>query len=260
MSSRKSSVFSAATLGAILALVMTAAATVNAEVSEQFHRTVPLAADGRVSLDNINGNVEITGWDRNEVQIDAVKTARDQQRLNEARIDVDVAGNSVRIKTHYPDNHTNNNPASVFYQLHVPRNARLDEINLVNGSLDVQKVGGDIKANLVNGKLRAHDLAGRADLSTVNGSIEANYVSLNDVRNVKLSSVNGSIELMIPQSSNAHVEANTVSGSIHTDFSLQVKGGFVGHSIDANLGNGGPDIELNNVNGSIHIAPGKAGL
>jgi DUF4097 and DUF4098 domain-containing protein YvlB len=260
MTNRNHRALWAATLTALLALVITAPAAANAEVTEQFHRTVPLAADGRVSLDNINGNVEITGWDRNEVQIDAVKTARDQQRLQEARIDVDVSGNSVRIKTHYPDNHTNNNPASVAYQLHVPRNARLDEINLVNGSLNVQKVGGEINAKLVNGKLTARDLSGRAELSTVNGSIEANYASLNDVHNVKLSSVNGSINLMLPQSSSAHVEANTVSGGIHTDFPLQVKGGFVGKSLDGDLGSGGPSIELNNVNGSISIAPGKSGL
>ncbi len=36
-------------------------------------------------LDNVNGDVEITGWNRNEVQIDAVKTASDQQKLNNMR-------------------------------------------------------------------------------------------------------------------------------------------------------------------------------
>ena len=69
----------------------------------------PLTANGRVSLDNINGPVEITGWNRNEVQIDAVKTARDQQRLDEARIEVNAGSNSVEIKTQYPKGHNNNN-------------------------------------------------------------------------------------------------------------------------------------------------------
>src|SRR5271165_5866616 len=68
-------------------------------VTEEFHKTVALNANGRVSLENINGNVEITGWDRNEVQIDAVKSARDQERLNEARIEVETGGDSVKIHT-----------------------------------------------------------------------------------------------------------------------------------------------------------------
>ena len=62
---------SAAVAGMLLSLVM--AVPGNAEVTEDFHRTVPLPASGRISLANINGSVEITGWDHNEVQIDAVK-------------------------------------------------------------------------------------------------------------------------------------------------------------------------------------------
>src|ERR1019366_1794097 len=88
--------------------------------------------------------------------------------------------------------------ASVHYQLHVPQNARLDRINLVNG------------------KLRVDDLAGRADLSTVNGEIGANYASLNNVREIKLKSVNGSIELGLPDAPNAEVKASTVSGGIRS--------------------------------------------
>src|ERR1017187_6292612 len=142
---RKHASFAATILGSLLALLL--ATSLQAQVTQDFHRTVLLSASARVSLDNVNGNVEITGWDRNEVQIDAVKKARDQQRLDEARIEVNASGDSVEIKTRYPEGHTNNNPASVHYELHVPQNARLDHINLVNGSLAVQKVSGEMSAN-----------------------------------------------------------------------------------------------------------------
>jgi len=243
---------------AILALLM--AVPVYAEVTQEFHKTVPLSADGRVSLSNINGDVEITGWNKNEVQIDAVKTARDQQRLDEARIDVNTSSNSVEIETHYPSHLVNNNPASVHYTLHVPQNARIDKVNLVNGSLDVQRVSGEINANLVNGKLRASDLAGEADLATVNGSVEANYTSLNNVREIKLKSVNGSVNLLLPQSPNAEVSASTVNGSISTDFPLTVKGHWIGKNMSGTLGSGGVHIALSNVNGSIHVGPGRGSL
>ena len=97
---RKPSTLAGVTAAAILALLMTIPA--HAQVTQEFHKTVPLSADGRVSLSNINGDVEITGWNKNEVQIDAVKTARDQQRLDEARIEVNANSNSVKIETHYP--------------------------------------------------------------------------------------------------------------------------------------------------------------
>jgi DUF4097 and DUF4098 domain-containing protein YvlB len=243
---------------AILALLMSI--PVHAEVTQEFHKTVPLSADGRVSLSNINGDVEITGWNKSEVQIDAVKTARDQQRLDEARIEVNTGSNSVKIETHYPSHITNNNPASVHYTLHVPQNARLDKIDLVNGSLNVQRVSGEVKADLVNGKVRASDLAGTADLATVNGTIEANYTSLNNVHEIKLKSVNGSVDLLLPQSPNAEVNASTVNGSLSTDFPLTVKGHWVGKNMSGTLGSGGVHIELDNVNGSIHVGPGRGSL
>jgi DUF4097 and DUF4098 domain-containing protein YvlB len=246
--------------GAALALLLAIPAL--AEVTQEFHKTVPLNANGRVSLNNVNGDVEITGWSRNEVQIDAVKTARDQQRLDEARVDVNSSGNSVEIETHYPTHlfANNNNPASVHYTLHVPQNARIDKINLVNGGLTVQKLSGEINANLVNGKVSASDLAGTADLATVNGSVEANYASLNNVHEIKLQSVNGRVELRLPQSPNAEVTASTVNGAISTDFPLTVKGRWVGKHMEGTLGNGGVKIELNNVNGSIHVGPGGGSL
>jgi Toastrack DUF4097 len=248
----------AAFLGGLLALFL--AISAHAQVSQEFHRTVSLPSNGRVSLDNVNGDVEITGWDRNEVQIDAVKRARDQQRLDEAQIEVEAGSDYVKVRTQYPHNHTNNNPASVHYTLHVPQNARLDRISLVNGALTVQKVVGGVDASLVNGKAHISDLSGEASISSVNGSIEANYASLSNVREIRLKSVNGSVELGLPASPNADVKASTVNGGIKSDFPLTVQGSFVGHNVNGTLGSGGTRIDLSNVNGSIHIGPGHGSL
>jgi len=256
--SRKSSLIGSISLSALLVFAL--AATAGAQVTEDFHRTVPLSSTGRVSLENINGNVTITGWARNEVQIDAVKKANEQQKLAEARIEVETAGDSVRIKTRYPEHHTSNNPATVTYQLHVPNGSRLDGIKLVNGSLEVSGVSGEVEANLVNGTSNIHDLAGRAELSSVNGAINAYYKSLQNVSAIQLKSVNGSVRLGLPPSPNADVNVSTVNGGITTDFPLRVQGKFVGKHIDGKLGSGGTRIEISNVNGSVHIAPGEGNL
>ncbi len=255
---RKYATYGGALLGGLLALLL--AVSAHAQVTQEFHRTVSLPANGRVSLDNVNGNVEITGWNRNEVQIDAVKQARDQQRLDEAQIEIESGSDYVKIHTQYPHDHSNNNPASVRYTLHVPQNARLEQISLVNGSLTVQKVEGEVDAKLVNGKAHISDLSGEASISSVNGGIEANYASLNNVREIKLKSVNGSIELGLPGSPNAEVKASSVNGSIKSDFPLTVQGSFSGRNLSGTLGSGGTRIELSNVNGSMHIGSGRGSL
>jgi DUF4097 and DUF4098 domain-containing protein YvlB len=227
--------------------------------SEEFHQTYVLAADGRVELENINGSVHIAVWDQNDVKVDAVKYADSKERLDEARIDVESGKDHLSIQTRYPDHdHTfnwgsHNNPASVEYTLTVPRSARLDEIKLINGALDITGVKGEVHASCINGRLEARNLSGRADLSTVNGHLDASFDALSG-SSIKLSSVNGSLAVTIPSDSKAEIDASTISGGIDNDFGLHVDHhNFVGHSLRGQLGNGGPRIKLSNVNGRIEI-------
>jgi DUF4097 and DUF4098 domain-containing protein YvlB len=235
--------------------------------TEEFHQTYALTSDGRVELDNINGAVHISTWDQNEVKVDAVKYADSKERLEQARIDIDSGTDHLSIRTKYPDHDltfswgSHNNPASVEYTLTVPRTVRLDEIKLINGSLDVTGVTGEVHASCINGRLEAHNLSGRADLSTINGHLDAKFDQLRG-SSLELKSVNGSVELTIPSDSKAEIEASTVSGGIDNDFGLHVNHhSFVGHDLRGELGNGGPRIRLSNVNGRIeihHASDGRA--
>jgi DUF4097 and DUF4098 domain-containing protein YvlB len=67
--------------------------------------------------------------------------------------------------------------------------------------------------------------------------------------------------LIIPSNANASIRAGTVHGGITSDFGLKVKHGeYVGHSMDGQLGTGGPRIKLGNVNGGIQITHAQDGL
>jgi DUF4097 and DUF4098 domain-containing protein YvlB len=235
--------------------------------TEEFHQTYGLTSGGRVELDNINGAVHISTWDRNEVKVDAVKYADSKEKLDEARIEIDSGKDHLSFRTKYRDHDltfnwgSHNNPASVEYTLTVPRGARLDEIKLINGALDVTGVSGEVHASCINGKLEAHNLSGRTDLSTINGHLDARFDQLPG-SSVELHSVNGSVELTIPSDSKAEIEASTVSGGIENDFGLRVNHHrFVGHDLRGELGSGGPRIKLENVNGRIkirHASDGRA--
>lgn len=233
------------------------------EVREEFHQTYPLSADGRVSLENINGAVRVAAWDRNEVRVDAVKRAWRQERLAEARIVVNASPDNIQISTEYPHRSTTwhggtderryENPATVEYTLTVPRRARLDSIALINGNLDISGVAGEVRASSINGRVTARGLASEAKLSTINGRLEAFMDRLGD-QDITLDSVNGSVALTLPSDANALLRANVVHGNITNDFNLPVRRGrYVGRDLAGQLGQGGARIKLNNVNGSIAI-------
>jgi DUF4097 and DUF4098 domain-containing protein YvlB len=233
------------------------------ELREEFHQTYPLAANGRVNLENINGNVSITVADISEVQVNAVKRAYNRERLAEAKIDVTATEDAIRIRTDYPDRDQNftsderdryNNPATVDYRIVVPRQARLESIALINGSLDIVDVEGDVKASSVNGRVTVRGLKGEAKVNTVNGTTEATFTQLDPAKPLSVGSVNGNVVVVIPSDANVILRAETIHGSIRNDFGLNVRHGeYVGHSLYGQLGSGGARLKVGNVNGGITI-------
>lgn len=230
-------------------------------LTEEFHQTYSLAQGGRVSLDNVNGDVRITGWDRNEVKVDAIKRSRSDEGLKNARIEVDADSNSIHIETKYSESRSwgwNHDSADVDYTITVPRGANLDEISLVNGDIDIADVQGDVSASSVNGRIQVRGLRGDLDLSTVNGPLEATVDQISNTGRIELESVNGPITVYLPSSADAQIEAETVSGSISNDFGLQEeRDRYVGEELSGKLGNGSTRISLENVNGSISLRKAK---
>jgi DUF4097 and DUF4098 domain-containing protein YvlB len=263
-------------LAALAALVLTAwAGSARAQrsggpdLTEEFHQTYPLAAGGRLSLSNINGAVKVLAWDRAEVKVDAVKRAYTQERLREAQIKVDASSSRVRIETEYPesnlrwsgrDDERRENPATVEYTLTVPRAVNIDEINLINGDLGLSDLTGPVKASSINGRVTASALSGPVNLSVINGRLEATLDRLGESGSVNLSSVNGPLVVTLPSDANATVRASTVHGGISNDFNLPVRvGEYVGKDLEGRIGQGGADVRLSNVNGSVQIRRAEDG-
>lgn len=227
--------------------------------TEEFHQTYTLSPGGRIDLSNINGAVHITGWDNNQIKVDAMKYAGTKERLDEAKIEVTSGSDYISIHTEYPDrtqtftDDDSNNPATVEYTLMVPRSVRLDEVKLINGALDITSVDGEVRASSINGHVQVRQLSGRVKLSTINGRLDADLVRLGDSP-LELSSVNGSIELTLPSDAKAEIVASTVHGGIENDFGLTTHDRrYVGHDLHGELGGGGTRIEMRNVNGHIEI-------
>lgn len=231
------------------------------EFTEEFHQSYALSGEGTVSLSNINGDVRVNAWDRNEVKVDAVKSARTREDLQEVTINVEAGGHSVNVETRYPENRWSDreverrgNSTKVQYTLSVPRSARLEQISLVNGTLNIEGVAGPVRASVVNGLVQARGLTGPVNISVVNAPLEASLDRLNDSSTVNLSAVNGPLTVTLPSDSSATVRASTVHGPITNDFNLPVREGeYVGRNLEGRLGPGGARVRLSNVNGAIRI-------
>lgn len=227
----------------------------------ELHQSMPLAKDGAVSVQNVNGFIRLTGWDKDEVRLDAVKRGRTQAEVDEVKVEISAETGRVKIVTQYPDRtlfgFRKNNRATVDYTLKVPRTARLQEVSNVNGSTEISGVRGPVKASNVNGPLFATQLANNAHLSNVNGKLQAQFEILEGSQVVALSTVNGAIELTMPAESSCKLSVHTLNGSIKGD--RNPKRNFpIGSEFKETLGGGSASIEASSVNGGIRLVLGKA--
>jgi len=239
-------------------LLSTAAA---ADYTEQLDWSFELDDGGRISLENVNGDVEITGVAGNTVEIHAVKKAGSEEYLSNLEIRIEHTPGAIHIETDHPDsgikgmfNWGKDSSGSVHYTLRVPVSANLDEIESVNGTVTIEGVAGTVRAGTVNGGVHAEGLQGDASLETVNGTVEATFDTFGAGQKASLESVNGRLVVNLPADAGASVTAETINGGIDgDDFGLKVDKGFVGRDLSGDIGDGGGRLSLDTVNGSIKI-------
>ncbi|HEY1340431.1 MAG TPA: DUF4097 family beta strand repeat-containing protein [Bryobacteraceae bacterium] len=236
-------------------LAVLAGSSLNANVigvpQAMFRQTYALGPNGRVTIQNLYGDVRITAWDRDEVLVEAIKRAPDPRRLGDAQIVVDSSTGQLSIHTQYAGADVDR-PASVEYRITVPRSTNLENVKLVNGGLSISGVIGPVKASAINGSIRAERLEGQADLSTVNGRLDADFERISPQNPISLTSINGPIQLSLPAGAGANLIASNTSGGIDSDVGrvCRVSGG---HRLRAMVNRGGAPIHLRNVNGGIAI-------
>src|SRR6266404_5803410 len=217
---------------------------------EDFHNTYPLKAGGRITLENMNGSVEITGWEKDSVDIIGAKYAASESLLKSLRIDIVAAGDSVSIRTVYPSGTRGNFGAK--YIIRVPQKAVLDRITSSNGSVRVESVDGPARLRTSNGSVRVSRMNGNVEVQTSNGSVDVNDQS----GGITIRTSNGAVRV---DNVRGAFEAITTNGSIHARLAdpepqkpvkLESSNGSVDLTMDRIQDN---DIRISTSNSSINL-------
>lgn len=243
------------------------------EFTESFSRTLRLGRNGTFELQNIAGDIVVTGSGGDEVRIDAIKrvrrpTEREAREILKAlQIQVVDRGGSIEVRTEYPG--WRGVSASVDYNVTVPR----------DGNVTIRGVTGDIRVSHVRGELRAESVSGDVVLSSVGrvrevksvsgtiemtdaegdevqgGTVSGDVVARNlRARAVALQSVSGTLHFDRVDAARALLR--TVSGDIEYGGRLSRSGRYElrSHSGDLRIapaGDSGLDVEANTFSGSV---------
>jgi len=152
----------------------------------------------------------------------------------------------------YHQRHVSHNDVRVNFTVRLPRGVAIGATT-VSGTVRVAGASAPVVAGTVSGDVQAETARGPVNAYSVNGSVRASMRGFADTGQVKVMTVNGAVTVELPARIDAAVDANTVNGTIESDFPLTVGSKFVAHHAAGTLGAGGRRIELNSVNGSIRL-------
>jgi DUF4097 and DUF4098 domain-containing protein YvlB len=238
------------------------------QTTEYFNGSYAVNEQTILTVTNINGQVEISSWDGNNVTINAVKKSSfGQEELNKIDINVTSIGNYLNIQTKYTGFSTIR--GSVDMNIKVPRNIRIESVTTSNGAIQITNTNGDIKAsssngaiviNTVDGYVSAETSNGRIDIKgttglsnihTSNGAITVEVAHLRE--NISVDTSNGPVRVYINPSLNATIDMTTSNGQITFEgISLNVQLLEQSHVIGS-LGSDGRKIDIHTSNGKIQL-------
>jgi hypothetical protein len=242
---------------AVLACMLFGGPPVSANTNQVFLKTYPLPSGGQFLLDNVNGSVQVEGWDREEVEVRAVKSSSgasdDTHDLDLVKIEVESCPREVTVHTRYPDGAAVG--VAVEYHIHVPNRVLLGSVKTVNGSLLVRGIEGGGELKSVNGNVEVLESSGRFNARTTNGNLRLEFRHLQGGAPMKLETVNGSVMLGLPLNTSADVDLRNMNGDLYSEFPVTSTSDLPGtRAYRGKLGHGGGGpISVRTVNGGIRL-------
>ena len=227
---------------------------------ETFKQTYPLPPGGSFVLDNVNGSVQVDGWDRNEVEVSAVKTSQsDQHEVELVKIEVDSTPDKIAVHTRYPQGE--GAQVAVEYHVHVPYRILLGSVETVNGSVIVRGVDGSGALRSVNGNVEVTNSTGRFSEKTTNGNVRLELRQLADGGPMNLETVNGSVVLGLPTTARADLKVLSMNGELTSDLPVTSAAGAPGsRAYQAKMGIGGGQISVRTINGGVRLFLQRPGV
>jgi hypothetical protein len=221
-------------------------------LEKQFNQTYALQPAGTVELQNVNGTIEVYGWDRDEVQVHAIKTTKHRESdLDRVSIEVESTPKALSILTRYPQNE--GVEVTVQYELRVPHGARLERIGTVNGTLRISGVDSVEELHTVNGNVEVFEASGAIRARTTNGNIHLELAHLSSPAGATLETTNGSLDLAVPSDTQANIEARCLNGNFLSELPVTAQSSQRLREVRGQLGQGGAPLQLRTVNGGIRI-------
>jgi hypothetical protein len=252
---------------ATILLLLASAAAASAQ---DFQKSYDLAPGATISVANVSGDIHIIGYDGGNVSVAGYKEGRDRDLVE---VEDASGGGRVELSVKYP--RECNCQASVRFEVRVPRSVNYNfdristasgnvtaedvtgrlELHTASGNVTVQGVSGELRAGSASGNVKVRDAAGSVNASTASGNVDVELARVDGAGDMRFSSASGDVNVRMPSSLDARVDMSTASGSIETDFPIEVKKDRYssGYTARGQLGGGSRLLKLSSASGDVKL-------
>jgi len=187
-----------------------------------------------LEVTNVNGLVNITGWNEDTVSLRVVKSVNKiygEDEFEKVEVNVNKIGNKISIETVYLENTPH---VAVFMDIKVPMYVTVGSVQTINGGVYLLNLKGDVKIDVKNGYITVCGVDGYVEAKTANGPVKVeDTTGVSDV-----TTLNGVVHVEV-YDFREDIEITTVNGVMDV---------FINPELDANL-----DMEVKSIGGGISL-------
>ena len=208
------------------------AAAAGQRETETVDRTYPMGPGGELRLNNFSGKIVITGSNRGNVAIHAVRRAT-RERLENIHLDIQANGSQIRIEANKRDDswdRHNDNVVETDFEIEVPQDA----------DLDVNAFSSEVRISNVHARQKVHTFSGAVDLRDAVGPIDVETFS-------------GDIDVDLAPNASGRVDFDTFSGDLTSAIPIAYRSGNR-RGARGEIGSGGTNtLRFHTFSGDVHI-------
>lgn len=170
---------------------------------QPIEESADMAPDGRVTVVNINGDIDVSTWDRDAVELTG-------ELGDGSELVFEASGGDVRVEVEAEERRSWGGPEPTDLVLRVPRRAELD-VTGVSSDIRIDGAGGaTLSVESVSGDVQVKGEVERLDLVAVSGDVEFR----GSARRSNVENVSGDVEL---EGLEGELEVSLVSGDVTLD-------------------------------------------